>query len=147
MENNEVEILLVEDSEADIEMTLRSLREYNLCNTIRVARDGREALDMLFAGKDGAEGIRPRVVLLDLKLPKVSGHEVLRRMKSDEKTKGIPVVIMTSSGQQADIERCYELGANSYVVKPIGFEDFSRVIKELKLYWLVVNEAPSQKDQ
>jgi two-component system response regulator len=147
MENKEVEILLVEDSEADIEMTLHSLREYNLCNTIRVARDGREALDMLFAGRDGAEGIRPRVVLLDLKLPKVSGHEVLRRIKSDEKTKGIPVVIMTSSGQQADIERCYELGANSYVVKPIGFEDFSRVVKELKLYWLVVNEAPSQKDQ
>ena len=147
MENKEVEILLVEDSESDIEMTLHSLREYNLCNTIRVARDGREALDMLFAGRDGAEGIRPRVVLLDLKLPKVSGHEVLRRMKSDEKTKGIPVVIMTSSGQQADIERCYELGANSYVVKPIGFEDFSRVVKELKLYWLVVNEAPSQKDQ
>ena len=147
MENNEVEILLVEDSEADIEMTLRSLREYNLCNTIRVARDGREALEMLFAGKDGAEGIRPRVVLLNLKLPKVSGHEVLRRMKSDERTQGIPVVIMTSSGEQADIDRCYEMGANSYVVKPIVFEDFSRVVKELKLYWLVMNQPPSQKDQ
>ena len=147
MENKEVEILLVEDNEADIEMTLRSLSESNVCNSVKVARDGREALEMLFAGKDGAEGIRPRVVLLDLKLPKVSGHEVLRRMKSDERTQGIPVVIMTSSGEQTDIDRCYELGANSYVVKPIVFEDFSRVVKELKLYWLVVNEPPSQKDQ
>ena len=147
MENKEVEILLVEDSEADIEMTLRSLNEYNVCNAIQVARDGREALDMLFAGRDGAEGIRPRVVFLDLKLPKVSGHEVLRRMKSDEKTREIPVVVMTSSGQQADIDRCYEMGANSYVVKPIGFQDFSRVVKELKLYWLVMNQPPSQKDQ
>ena len=147
MENKEVEILLVEDSEADIEMMLRSLNEYNVCNAIQVARDGREALDMLFAGRDGAEGIRPRVVFLDLKLPKVSGHEVLRRMKSDEKTREIPVVVMTSSGQQADIDRCYEMGANSYVVKPIGFEDFSRVVKDLKLYWLVVNQPPSQKDQ
>jgi len=147
MENKEVEILLVEDSEADIEMMLRSLNEYNVCNAIQVARDGREALDMLFAGRDGAEGIRPRVVFLDLKLPKVSGHEVLRRMKSDEKTREIPVVVMTSSGQQADIDRCYEMGANSYVVKPIGFQDFSRVVKELKLYWLVMNQPPSQKDQ
>jgi two-component system, response regulator len=147
MENKEVEILLVEDSEADIEMMLRSLNEYNVCNAIQVARDGREALDLLFAGRDGAEGIRPRVVFLDLKLPKVSGHEVLRRMKSDEKTREIPVVVMTSSGQQADIDRCYEMGANSYVVKPIGFQDFSRVVKELKLYWLVMNQPPSQKDQ
>ena len=147
MENKEVEILLIEDSEADIEMMLRSLSEYNVCNAIQVARDGREALDLLFAGRDGAEGIRPKVVFLDLKLPKVSGHEVLRRMKSDEKTRGIPVVVMTSSGQQADIDRCYEIGANSYVVKPIGFEDFSRVVKDLKLYWLVVNQPPSQKDQ
>lgn len=146
MEPNEVEILLVEDSEADIEMTLHSLSEFNVCNAIQVARDGREALDMLFGGSDGAEGIRPRVVFLDLKLPKVSGHEVLRRMKSDEKTREIPVVVMTSSGEQADIDRCYALGANSYVVKPIGFEDFSRVIKQLKLYWLMVNRPPSQKD-
>ena len=147
MENKEVEILLIEDSEADIEMMLRSLSEYNVCNAIQVARDGREALDLLFAGRDGAEGIRPKVVFLDLKLPKVSGHEVLRRMKSDDKTREIPVVVMTSSGQQADIDRCYEIGANSYVVKPIVFEDFSRVVKELKLYWLVVNQPPSQKDQ
>jgi len=146
MENNKVEILLVEDSEADIEMTLNSLSEFNVRNAIQVARDGREALDMLFAGRDGVEGIRPRVVFLDLKLPKVSGHEVLRRMKSDEKTRESPVVVMTSSGEQADIDRCYELGANSYVVKPIGFEDFSRVIKQLKLYWLMVNRPPSQKD-
>jgi CheY-like chemotaxis protein len=147
MENKEVEILLVEDSEADIEMMLRSLSEYKVANAIQVARDGREALDMLFTGRDGAEGIRPRVVFLDLKLPKVSGHEVLRRMKSDEKTREIPVVVMTSSGEQADIDRCYELGANSYVIKPIAFEDFSRVVKELKLYWLLVNQPPSQKDQ
>ena len=147
MENKEVEILLIEDSEADIEMMLRSLSEYNVCNAIQVARDGREALDLLFAGRDGAEGIRPKVVFLDLKLPKVSGHEVLRRMKSDDKTREIPVVVMTSSGQQADIDRCYEIGANSYVVKPIGFEDFSRVVQELKLYWLVVNQPPSQKDR
>ena len=143
MKNKEVEILLVEDNEADIEMTLRSLSEYNVCNAIQVVRDGREALDLLFSRESGAESIRPRVVFLDLKLPKVSGHEVLRRIKSDEKTRDIPVVIMTSSSQQADIDRCYELGANSYVVKPIGFEDFSRVVKELKLYWLVLNELPS----
>ena len=143
MENKEVEILLVEDNEADIEMTLRSLSESNVCNAIQVVRDGREALDLLFPAEGGLEPVKPRVVFLDLELPKVSGHEILRRMKADEKTRDIPVVIMTSSSQQADIDRCYELGANSYVVKPIGFEDFSRVVKELKLYWLVLNELPS----
>ena len=147
MENKEVEILLVEDNEADIEMTLRSLSEYNVCNAIQVVRDGREALNLLFPRESGAESIRPRVVFLDLKLPKVSGHEVLRRIKSDEKTRDISVVIMTSSREKVDIDRCYELGANSYVVKPIGFEDFSRVVKELKLYWLVLNEPPANKNE
>jgi two-component system, response regulator len=147
MENREIEILLVEDSETDIEMTLRSLSEYNVCNSIKVARDGLEALDMLFPGEGGLEPAKPRVVFLDLKLPKVSGHEVLRRMKADDKTHDIPVVIMTSSREQADIDRCYELGANSYVVKPIGFEDFSRVVKELKFYWLVLNEPPANKNE
>ena len=147
MENKEVEILLVEDNEADIEMTLRSLSESNVCNSVKVARDGREALDMLFPADSGLQPLKPSVVFVDLRLPKVSGHEILRRMKADEKTRDIPVVIMTSSREKVDIDRCYELGANSYVVKPIGFEDFSRVVKELKLYWLVVNQPPSQKDQ
>ncbi len=145
MEPKEFDILLVEDSEADIEMTLRSLSNYNVCNPVKVARDGREALELLFSGEGGPERVKPRVVFLDLKLPKVPGHEVLRRIKSDEKTRDIPVVIMTSSSEQADIDRCYELGANSYVVKPIGFEDFSRVVKDLKLYWLVINKPPSNK--
>jgi len=147
MENKEVEILLVEDGETDVEMTLRSLRECNVCNFVKVASDGREALNLLFPAEGGLEPVKPRVVFLDLKLPKISGHEVLRRMKADEKTQDIPVVIMTSSREKVDIDRCYELGANSYVVKPIGFEDFSRVVKELKLYWLVVNQPPSQKDR
>ena len=147
MENKEVEILLVEDGETDIEMTLRSLSESNVCNSVKVARDGREALDMLFPADSGLQPLKPSVVFLDLELPKVSGHEILRRMKADEKTRDIPVVIMTSSREKVDIDRCYELGANSYVVKPIGFEDYSRVVKELKLYWLVVNQPPSQKDQ
>ena len=147
MENKEVEILLVEDGETDIEMTLRSLSESNVCNSVKVARDGREALDMLFPADSGLQPLKPSVVFVDLRLPKVSGHEILRRMKADEKTRDIPVVIMTSSREKVDIDRCYELGANSYVVKPIGFEDFSRVVKELKLYWLVVNQPPSQKDQ
>ena len=143
---NEVEILLVEDNPADAELTLRALTKHSLANKVLVVGDGAEALDYLFA--TGAYAGRamsetPRVVFLDLKLPKVSGLDVLRRIKSDERTKRIPVVVLTSSNEERDIVMSYELGGNSYVVKPVDFERFSEAIQELGLYWLVVNRSLS----
>ena len=146
MPDNEVEILLVEDNPADAELTLRALTKHSLANKVLVVGDGAEALDYLFA--TGAYAGRamsetPRVVFLDLKLPKVSGLDVLRRIKSDERTKRIPVVVLTSSNEERDIVMSYELGGNSYVVKPVDFERFSEAIQELGLYWLVVNRSLS----
>jgi len=145
MIDNEVEILLVEDNPADVELTLRALTKHNLANKVLVVSDGAEALDYLFATgtyAGRAMNQRPRVIFLDLKLPKVSGLDVLRRVKSDERTKPIPVVILTSSSEERDIVMSYELGGNSYVVKPVDFERFSQAIQELGLYWLVVNRPP-----
>lgn len=136
---NELEILLVEDSADDVTLTLRALSHHNLANHVHVARDGAEALDYL------AEMPQPRVVLLDLKLPKLSGLEVLERMKSDEATKTIPVVVLTSSREEPDIARAYELGANSYIVKPVDFEQFVQAISDAGLYWLVLNEPPRRQ--
>ncbi len=131
-------ILLVEDNPRDAELTLRAFRKHNLANSVSVAHDGVAALEILFDGT-GAE--RPRVILLDLKLPKLDGLEVLRRLKADERTRSIPVVVVTSSNQDPDIKTAYELGANSYVVKPVDFESFMKTMSELGFYWLMVNQV------
>ena len=140
MEQNGVEILLVEDSPADVELAIRALKKHNLANQVRIARDGAEALDFLFGA---AAGQAPKMVLLDLKLPKVDGLEVLRRIKTDPTTRRIPVVVMTSSREERDIVESYELGVNSYIVKPVDFEQFVRAVADLGLYWLVLNQLPS----
>ena len=136
---NEVEILLVEDSSADVELTLRALSQHNLANHVQVARDGAEAIEFLQGSNRS-----PKVVLLDLKLPKVSGLDVLRRIKDDERTKRIPVVVLTSSREEPDIAEAYRLGANSYIVKPVDFEDFVRAVSDAGLYWLLLNEPPHE---
>ena len=138
-------ILLVEDNAKDIKLTLHALQSEKLCNQIDVARDGEEALDYIFcrgqyAGRNADSP--PRLVLLDLKLPKVDGLEVLRVMKADPHTKPIPVVILTSSKEESDLVAGYRLGANAYIQKPVDFEHFREVIKQLGLFWLVVNEPP-----
>ena len=146
MPDDEVEILLVEDNPADVELTLRALIRHNLANKVLVVGDGAEALDYLFAtGSYAGRAMNqtPRVVFLDLKLPKVGGLDVLRRVKADERTRRIPVVVLTSSAEERDIVMSYELGGNSYVVKPVDFERFSEAIQELGLYWLVVNRPPA----
>jgi CheY-like chemotaxis protein len=140
-----VEILLVEDNPDDVELALYALRKNNLANCIRVARDGEEALDFIFcrgAFSDRTFENPPRVVLLDLKLPKVDGLEVLRAMKGDPRTKAVPVVVMTSSKQQRDMIDGYHLGVNSYIQKPVDFKQFQDIIKELGFYWLVINQFP-----
>jgi len=144
-EQHQVEILLVEDNPTDAELTLRAFKARNFANQVFVARDGAEALDFFFG--DGSHplrdiGVVPKVVLLDLKLPKVDGLEVLRRLKADERTRTIPVVILTSSREEPDIAAAYRLGANSYIVKPVDFEAFARAVSEVGLYWLLLNEPP-----
>ena len=138
-------ILLVEDNPDDVELTLRSLRQHNITNEVVVARDGVEALEYLFATGAYASrdtSIMPTVTLLDLKLPKVGGLEVLRRLRADERTKLLPVVIVTSSKEERDMISGYSLGANSYVRKPVDFNQFSEAVKQLGLYWLLLNEPP-----
>ncbi len=142
---NSVEILLVEDNPRDVDLTTRALKKHNMANKLHVVRDGQEALDFIFSEGDytGSDVFhRPKVVLLDLKLPKVNGLEVLRRMKSDERTKTIPVVVLTSSCEERDIVESYRLGVNSYIQKPVEFDKFLDCVKELGLYWLLVNLAP-----
>ncbi len=135
-------IMLVEDNENDEILTLRALKDNNLANKIVVARDGQEAIDMLL-GKDGEEpALCPQLILLDLKLPKYDGLEVLRKIRDNECTRLIPVVILTSSSEEEDILSSYKLGANSYIRKPVDFDQFVVAIKQLKLYWLVLNELP-----
>ena len=147
MTNRPVEILLVEDNQDDMELALHALRKENLANNIHVARDGEEALESLFC--DGAHSDRsfdrpPRLILLDLKLPKVDGMEVLRRLKGDARTNTIPVVIMTSSKEERDLVNSYNLGANSYIQKPVDFDQFRETVKTVGLYWLVINQpAPA----
>ena len=141
-------ILLVEDNDDDVQLTMRALKQHNITNEVVVARDGAEALDWLFgtgAHEDRDLSELPTVVLLDLKLPKVDGFEVLKRVRADERTKLLPVVILTSSKEEKDRLNGYELGANSYVQKPVDFSQFSEAVKELGLYWLLLNEPPPKR--
>lgn len=142
---NVVDILLVEDNPHDAELTIRALKKHYLANQLIVVEDGVEALDFIFCrGNYAARHVNspPKVVLLDLKLPKMSGLEVLQAIKEDERSKSIPVVILTSSREEPDIEAAYALGANSYVVKPVEFDAFSEAVSKLGLYWLLVNQQP-----
>lgn len=146
MNASAVEILLVEDSPEDLELTLRALQKANVGNRIEIARDGAEALDFIFC--EGAHAGRriediPRLILLDLKLPKVDGLEVLQRIKGDPRTKSIPVVILTSSKEQRDVVEGYRLGVNSYIVKPVNFEGFTQAVQQLGFYWLLLNQPPA----
>jgi two-component system response regulator len=143
MDDNRVEILLVEDNPHDAEMTIRALKKINLANKLIHLKDGAEALDFIFARgmfADRQKENRPKVILLDIKMPKVDGIEVLRQIKSNEETKSIPVVIMTSSKEEQDIITSYNLGVNSYVVKPVNFESFAKAVSELGFYWLIANQ-------
>ena len=141
--NQAVEILLVEDNPSDAKLTMRALQNNHLSNSIIHLSNGADALEFVFAeGKFADRDItnKPKVILLDLKMPKVNGIEVLERIKSDERTRTIPVIIMTSSREDIDISTCYKLGANSYVVKPVGFENFSKAVVDLGLYWMLINQ-------
>jgi two-component system, response regulator len=145
MENSELEILLVEDNPGDAELAIRALKKNKLGNSIIHLKDGAEALDFLFGtGQYQTRNInvKPKLILLDLKMPKVSGIEVLQKIKSDERTKAIPVVVLTSSKEDPDIKMCYSLGANSYIVKPVEFDNFSKAIGDLGMYWLLMNQPP-----
>ena len=136
-------ILLIEDNPADEALTLRALKKANIVNPVVVARDGAEALDRLFAaGSGGAFHKLPQLILLDLKLPKLDGHEVLRRIRADARTQLVPVVILTTSVEDEDRLEGYRLGANSYVRKPVDFTEFTQAVTQLGLYWLVLNEQP-----
>jgi two-component system response regulator len=140
-----VEILLVEDNPDDLALTLRALSKANLTNHIHVARDGVEAIDFIFCeGSHAGRRIEdtPKVILLDLKLPKVDGLEVLQRIKGDERTRHIPTVVLTSSREQRDVIESYRLGVNSYIVKPVNFEGFANAVRDLGMYWLLVNQPP-----
>jgi CheY-like chemotaxis protein len=142
---NGVELLIVEDSEEDLQLALRSFRKANFLNRVQVARDGAEALDFIFCqGPYTGRRVEdnPRVILLDLKLPKVDGLEVLRRIKGDPRTKMIPVVVLTSSKEHRDVLASYELGANSYIVKPVAFDGFAKAMQDLGMYWLLLNNRP-----
>jgi two-component system response regulator len=146
MKEDAIEIILVEDNPADVEMTLTALKERNLANKVHVLKDGAAALSYIMSNVDcrpgHADEHHPKLILLDLKLPKVDGLEVLRRVRSDERTKAVPVVILTSSNEERDRIASYELGVNSYVVKPVDFADFARAVAEIGCYWVLMNKPP-----
>lgn len=142
-----MEILLIEDSPQDVEITLRAFRKYDLANNVRVVRDGEEALECLFStGRYAGQTVcsNTRLILLDLKLPKVDGNEVLQRCKSDPRTKNIPVVVLTSSREERDLIDTYNLGVNSYIVKPLDFSQFIEAIRQISLYWMGLNQLPPE---
>ena len=147
MNPNSVEILLVEDNITDAELTIRELKKHHMANNLVHVKNGEEALDFIFAtGKYATSReiqYSPKVVLLDIQMPKVNGLEVLQRIKADPRTRVIPVVILTSSKERPDIQKCYDLGANSYIVKPVNFEGFAQAIKNLGFYWLLLNQPPT----
>lgn len=143
MNKKKVEIVLIEDNPADVEMTLNALKGRNLANKVKVITDGEEALDYLFnvcatAGQEGC----PLLILLDLKLPKVGGLEILEKIRSDDRTKMIPVVVLTSSAEERDRVESYKLGVNSYIVKPVDFDSFAEVVSEIGFYWVLLNKTP-----
>ncbi len=145
MEKDNIEILLIEDNPHEAELTIRSLRKHNLANELLHIDDGAEALDFIFSKGNYAgnkKHLHPKLILLDLKLPKVDGLEILRQVKSNASTRMIPVVVLTSSKEEKDIIESYKLGVNSYIVKPVNFESFSKAIAELGLYWLIMNQRP-----
>ena len=137
-----VEVLLVEDNPNDLELAIHAFQKHKFANLIEVARDGQEALDYLFGGNGRAAGVTPRVILLDLKLPKVDGLQVLREIRSSPGLRHLPVVILTSSREERDIVESYDLGVNSYIVKPVDFDKFVETVQTLGLYWLLLNEPP-----
>ncbi len=142
---NLIDVLLVEDNNDDAELTIRELKKYHLANNLHHAKDGEEALKFIFDNKD-ADGNylvkMPKLILLDIKMPKLNGIELLEKLKQDDRTKLIPVVILTSSNEDPDIKKCYELGANSYIVKPVHFSGFAESIKNIGLYWILLNQSP-----
>lgn len=139
-----MEILLIEDNDNDAELTLRALQENRLSNPIRRLTDGQEALDCLFAmPAEGTDSVLPRLILLDLKLPRVDGLQVLQAVKADPRTRAIPVIVLTSSAEEPDIKTSYQLGANSYIVKPVEFDKFTELVKYIGLYWLLLNQPPA----
>lgn len=143
----QIEILLVEDNVYDAELTIQALREGNIVNNIVHLKDGADALDFIYCEGSYAsrEHSHPKLILLDIKMPKVTGIEVLEKLKADDKTKEIPIVMLTSSNLDPDIEKCYALGVNSYVVKPVGFDDFTKAVNQLGIYWMMVNTRASHK--
>ncbi|MBD3295746.1 MAG: response regulator [Candidatus Omnitrophica bacterium] len=141
-DEKQVEVLLVEDKDEDIEMTCRALRNNNLANRIHVEKDGQAALDFIYGCSPEDKCAMAKVILLDIKLPGISGLELLEKLKSDERTRFIPVVMLTSSEEEVDLVRTYDLGVNSYIVKPVDFADFARAMKEIGFYWLVMNRCP-----
>lgn len=144
-DHNQVEILFIEDNHHEAELTIRSLKKHNLANKLKHIDDGEEALDFIFskgAYEDRLNSPEPKLIILDLKLPKVDGLEILRQLKADDKTKLIPVVVLTSSQEEKDIVESYRLGVNSYIVKPVNFETFGKAVADLGLYWVILNHRP-----
>jgi len=147
MKVNKSEILLVEDNPSDAKLTMMALKEGNIANNIIHVKDGEEALDFIFAkGRYANRDVKdvPGLILLDLKMPKVDGVEVLRQIKADERTKSIPVIVFTSSQEEPDVKETYRLGVNSYIVKPLEFDKFAKTVKELGLYWFIINRIPNE---
>jgi two-component system response regulator len=146
MNDTRIEILLVEDNPNDVKLALHAFRKHNVANCVHVARDGKEALEYIFASGDHAGrniDEPPKVILLDLKLPLVDGLEVLRRIRADPRTRTIPVVVLTSSREEPDIAESYRLGVNSYIVKPVDFDQFTEAVRQLGFYWLLLNQPPT----
>ena len=146
MSDQRVDILLVEDNPNDVKLTLNAFTTANLANSVHVARDGVEALDYLFGAEQNTDKKipdKPKLILLDLKLPRLNGHEVLKRLKGDPRTSGIPVVVLTSSSEERDVMKTYEVGVNSYIVKPVNFEQFTEAVRDIGKYWLVINHPQS----
>lgn len=144
MTDKMVQILLVEDNPNDVRLALRALGKYRLTNHIEVVRDGQAALDFLFDEEGQVREHKPRLILLDLKLPKVNGLEVLERIKANPELRRVPIAVMSSSREDSDIDKAYELGVNSYIVKPVDFEQFTEAVQQLGFYWLLLNEPPAR---